>query len=54
MSFGFFDVIFGGKGLEIDTYEPPNFIWSYHTHTVVFFKNDLILPPKTQIAKFER
>ena len=34
MSFGFFDVIFGGKGLEIDTYEPPNFIWSYHTHMV--------------------
>ena len=27
MSFGFLDVIFGGKVLEIDTYEPPNFIW---------------------------
>ena len=27
MSFGFLDVIFGGKGLEIDTYKPPNFIW---------------------------
>ena len=34
MSFGFLDVIFGGKGLEIDTYKPPNFIWSYHTHMV--------------------
>ena len=32
MSFGFFYEIFGGKGLEIDTYKPPNFIWSYHTH----------------------
>ena len=27
MSFGFLDVIFGGKGLEIDTYKPPNFFW---------------------------
>ena len=27
MSFEFLDVIFGGKVLEIDTYEPPNFIW---------------------------
>ena len=34
MSFGFLDVIFGGKGLEIDTYKPPNFIWSYHIHMV--------------------
>ena len=24
----------GGKGLEIDTYKPPKFIWSYHTHMV--------------------
>ena len=23
MSFGFLDVIFGEKGLEIDTYKPP-------------------------------
>ena len=23
MSFGFLDVIFGGKGLDIDTYKPP-------------------------------
>eukprot|EP00493_Phyllostaurus_siculus_P023364 UN23700 len=34
MSFGFLDVIFGGKGLEIDTYKPLIFIWLYHTHMV--------------------
>ena len=34
MSFGFLDVIFGEKGLEIDTYKPPKFIWSCHTHMV--------------------
>ena len=34
MSFGFLDVIFWGKGLEIDIYKPPNFIWSYHIHMV--------------------
>ena len=27
MSFWFLDVIIGKKGLEIDTYKPPNFIW---------------------------
>ena len=27
MSFGFLDVILGGKAIEIDTYKPPNFIW---------------------------
>ena len=34
MSFGFLEVIFGRKGLEIDTYKPSNFTWSYHTHMV--------------------
>ena len=34
MSFGFLDVIFGEKGLEIDTYKHPKFVWSYHTHIV--------------------
>ena len=34
MSFGFLDVIFGGKELEIDTYKPPKRIWSYNTHVV--------------------
>ena len=32
MRFGFLDGIFGEKGLEIDTYNPPKFIWSYHIH----------------------
>ena len=40
MSFGFLDVIFGGKGLEINTYKPPNFIWSYHTHMKTPWKAD--------------
>ena len=26
------DMIFGGNGLEIDTYKPPKCIESYHTH----------------------
>ena len=34
MSFAFLDMIFGGKGLQIDTYKPPKCIWSYHTHVV--------------------
>ena len=34
MSFGFLDVIFGVKGLGIDTYKPLKFIWSYHKHMV--------------------
>ena len=34
MSFAFLDMIFGGKGLQIDTYKPPKCIWSYHTHMV--------------------
>ena len=38
MTFGFLDVIFGGEGLEIDTYKLPNLIWSYHTHMVVLTK----------------
>ena len=47
MSFGFFDVIFWGKELEIDTYKPPNFIWSYHTHMV----NTIMLTKVAQSAK---
>ena len=34
MSFAFLDMIFGGKGLQIDTYKPLKCIWSYHTHVV--------------------
>ena len=34
MSFAFLDMIFGRKGLEIDTYKPPKCIWSYHIHVV--------------------
>ena len=34
MSFAFLGMIFGGKGLEIDTYKPPKCICSYHTHVV--------------------
>ena len=34
MSFAFLDMVFEGKGLEIDTYKPPKCIWSYHTHVV--------------------
>ena len=34
MSFAFLGMIFGGKGLQIDTYKHPKCIWSYHTHVV--------------------
>ena len=49
MSFGFLDVIFGGKGLEIDTYKSPNFIWSYHTHMV----NTVMLTNVAQRSKID-
>ena len=31
MSFAFLDMIFGGKGLEIDTYKPQN-VFGHITH----------------------
>ena len=49
MSFGFLDVIFVGKGFEIDTYKSPNFIWLYHTHMV----NTYVLTQVAQSAKID-